>query len=84
MDKANESILDAFEKSLDLVESLSDAEDVALAWPLLNTIADQERLAQDAIFTELDQILATYSPGLCNSIKAEKVQRQATPVNWAT
>jgi radical SAM superfamily enzyme YgiQ (UPF0313 family) len=78
IDRANGSILDALEQALDLVESLSDSKNVALAWPLLTTFADQENLAQEEILSEIDQVLETYSPGLCNALRGENVRLQTT------
>jgi len=74
IDRANQSILDALEQALDLVESLSDSEHVALAWPLLTNDAQQESLAREEILSELDQVLEKYSPGLGNALRQENVR----------
>lgn len=73
IDKANRGILDALEKSINLVKSLSDSEAVALAWPQLNTFAHQEHLIQEEILSELDLLLEKYSPDLCNAFRKEEV-----------
>ena len=78
IDRANQSILDALEQSLDLVENLSGSKEVALAWPRLTTFADQENLAQEEILSELDQVLETYSPELCNALREEDTRLQTT------
>jgi radical SAM superfamily enzyme YgiQ (UPF0313 family) len=70
IDWANRSILDALEQSLDLVESLPESKDVALAWPHLTAFAEQERQAQEEILTTLDQVLETYSPWLGKAFRA--------------
>lgn len=78
IDRANRSILDAIEQALILVEGLSDSKEVALAWPLLSTFADQENRVQEEILSELYQMLEIYSPGLCNALREENDGRKAT------
>jgi anaerobic magnesium-protoporphyrin IX monomethyl ester cyclase len=69
IDRANRSILDALEQTLDVVETLSDSKEVALAWPQLTSFADQENLVQQEIFAELDEVLENYSPELWKALK---------------
>ena len=79
IDRANQSILDALEQALILVENLSDSREVALAWPQLASFANQENLTQQEIFSELDGLLETYSPWLCKAIREENIRLQTTP-----
>lgn len=81
IDKANNTILDALEESLDLVAGLPDSEQVAIAWPVLNDIASREHRAQESILAELDQILERYSPGLCNTLRQKNALRRAALIN---
>jgi anaerobic magnesium-protoporphyrin IX monomethyl ester cyclase len=78
IDRANQSILDALELALDLVESFSDSKGVALAWPQLTLFADRENLDQEEIFSDLDQVLETYSPALCATLREENARHQTT------
>lgn len=78
IDRANQSILDALEQALDLVESFSDSKDVALAWPQLTLFADRENRDQEEILSDLDQVLGTYSPELCATLREERPRHQTT------
>ena len=73
IDRANQNILDVLEQTLDLVESLSDSKDVALAWPQLSVFAEKATRTDEEILSELDTILATHSPELCNALRNEKL-----------
>lgn len=70
IDRANRSILDALEHSLDLVDSLPDGNHVALSWPQLSKIAEQENRDQGELFRELDELLERYNPALGKHWKA--------------
>ncbi len=80
INKANRSIIDALEKSICLVENLSNSHEVALAWPKLNIFSKNEYKDQKEITFELYLLLERYNPDLYNFFLREDARFQGKKI----